>query len=145
MKKILLFAGICFMLFSCKQDKNFKDPNMAALAKSKNIPHDKAEAMKKHFKDPGKTPKFYDFHWDLYNALVELNGAENVYIVPVRYYKADEADYCTAWEFPNNDPRCAVENYSSLILQVGTNTDYYEFATICPPPSSGDCSWVQKK
>ena len=138
MKKVFILLAICFVFFGCKHNKEKDYPELVALLKSKKIPNDKAEAMTKHFKDPGLTPARYNFHWEIYNAAVVLYGIENVYIMPARYGKDDETDYCTAWKFPEGDPKCKVENYSSFIIQVGTHTDYYQFATICPPPD-GQC------
>lgn len=138
MKKILFVIAFAVTIISCKNKFN-KVNDMSkymALLKSKEIPKAQAEAMIKHFHDPGgKTAINYKFDWTIFEAAVTYNGDRDVYIMPIRFSKTDEADYCKLIDNPQpNDERCKVDGYNSFIIQSGSHTTYYLFCTICPPP-----------
>ena len=136
MKKLLLLFTISLLVLSCKQ-KPSKDPALVALMKSKVIPNPKADAMKSAFKHLASRPAKqtnYDFHWDVYQNVIDLNGDENLYIVPIVYGGDDEKEYREAWGIAPGDPAGHVVGYSSFIIQSGTGTYYYNFVKICPPP-----------
>lgn len=103
------------------------------LLKTKEVPEDIGKKMKDHFKDSGKSPVKYNFHWDFYEGLT-AHGETDVYIMPIRYSKNEEKYYRDAWGLSATDPAGDVDGYSSFIIQVGTNTQYYQFAQFCPPP-----------
>lgn len=130
MKKILFVWAICFIVFGCKQE--YSDELMNKLA-SKKVPEDVGKKMKKHFKDAGKSPVKYYFHWDFYEGLT-AEGEKNVYIMPIRYSEDEEKYYRQAFGIAAGDPAGDVAGYSSFIIQVGSNSQYYQFTRICPPP-----------
>jgi hypothetical protein len=133
MKKLFFLLAFSLVVFSCKDD--FTDTEKQLLL-SKEIPEAKAKEMKRRFKEqttPPKIPTNYKFDWDIYNILVRENPGK-VYLVPVIYGKDDEADYRRAWGLAASDSAGMVEGYSSIILQYGSNTEYYTMTKICPPP-----------
>ncbi len=140
MKKILLLFAVSLFAFGCKQE--YSEAQMRFLG-PKKIPEEKGNAMKIRFKDPGRAPKIpqkYNFHWDTYDALVEHSN--KVFIMPVIFSKEDEVEYRRAWGMSDTASAGAVEGFSSFVIQVGTNSDYYHFAQICPPPE--DCTQSQQ-
>jgi hypothetical protein len=131
MKKILLLFAVSLFAFGCKQE--YSEDQMKFLDPIK-IPEEKGKAMKKRFKDrqnPRKNPTKYKF--DL-NIFEKLEDVRHLYVIPVLYSKADEVDYRRAWNMSAEDPRGNVGGYTSFVVQVGKNSDYYNFAQICPPP-----------
>lgn len=76
-----------------------------------------------------------------------------IYPIKAKYREEDVDRYTSTRGFQPNSDTGKVKNFKTVIYKVvisGTTTltdvtTYYDFVTICPPPSSGDCSWVQKK
>ena len=134
MKWLLLLLAMCFIIFGCKNKHHYSDEITKGLA-SKKVPEWVGEKMKRHFKDSGKAPTTYNFDWKVYNDLIS-GGYDDVYLMPIRYSKNEEQYYRDAFNIPPGDPRGDVDGYSSFIIQVGTNTDYYQFAKFCPPPDT---------
>ncbi|HUS02675.1 MAG TPA: hypothetical protein VMY77_13145 [Chitinophagaceae bacterium] len=132
MKKLLFVCTIFCMVYGCK-DK-YPDELVAKLT-SKKVPEDVGKKMKKHFNDSGKSPVKYIFHWEFYEGLLAA-GVKNVYIMPIRYSKDEEQYYRDAWGLSATDSAGYVDGYSSFIIQVGTNTEYYQFTQFCPPPET---------
>lgn len=132
MKKLLFLSAIWMLVFSCSP--KYSD-ELKTILGAKVIPEGKARAMKERVKTTqGKIPKKYNFHMDIYTNL--LNLRDDVFIMPVVYSKDDEKEYRTAWSLTETDPAGNVEGYRSFIIQVGTNTEYYNFTEICPPPET---------
>jgi len=132
MKKILLLFALSSFVFSC--NKKFTDEQQQLL-RSKEIPEEKAKAMKKRFKEqttPPIVPKRYYFNWDIYKELIRHSS--KVYLVPVIYSKEDEIEYRKAWGIADTAEAGSVAGYGSFILQYGANSKYYTMTRICPPP-----------
>jgi nitrate reductase beta subunit len=134
MKKLLLLVTIFAFLFGCRHH-TYPDALKTMLA-PRAIPEAKAIAMKNRAKANPATsiPKNYVFDMVMYRDLVKYN--DDVYIIPVVYSNEDRKEYCEAWGIPLGDPKGEINGYSSFIIQVGTNTNYYNFVQICPPPET---------
>ena len=130
MKKLLFLIAISSFLFSCRAKYSEEIKKTLVL---RVIPEGKARAMKERVKTmTGRVPKKFKFDMELYANLLKIR--DDVYIVPVIYGPDDEKEYREAWGLSATDPAGAVNGYSSFIIQVGTNTDFYQFTQICPPP-----------
>ena len=132
MKKLLFLILVITVLFGCKNNK-YPDALKTMLA-PRAIPEGKAIAMKARAKANPATniPKNYTIDMNMYRELVKYS--DDVYIIPVVYSNEDRKEYCEAWGIPLGDPKGEINGYSSFIIQVGTNTNYYNFVKICPPP-----------
>lgn len=137
MKKLILLFAISLIIYGCNK-KMYQGGYDISLDK-KEIDNGAAHTMKQRFIDNGdisSKPTKQTFNWDVYNEVIKKHGRKNLFIVPVLYSKEDEAVYRRAWDLNSSDPRGAVAGYSSFILQSGRHSNYYEIATICPPPDN---------